>query len=127
MPASRKKQKVPFSPWITVVWILAAVWAIFAVFAYRVEGHALTWGFGVSAFLSVMTAAGVTMISELRSLAGLACPVALILSGVVAATFTWWFIFELFIGVPWLVIVLLRFSAPRRTGRGLHLWRGGDE
>lgn len=125
--AKRKKQNVPFSPWIVVTWILAAVWAVLALLAHRAGIHALTWGFGVSSLLTAMTAAGVTVIPELRSSAGLACPVALILSGAVAVTFSWWFLLALFVGVPWLVLALISLSAPRRTGGGLHLWRGGDD
>ena len=124
--AKRKRQNVPFSPWIAVTWILTVLWGILALLAYRAGADAFTWGFGVSALLTVMTAAGVTVIPELRSSAGLACPVALILSGAVAVTFSWWFLLVLFAGVPWLVLALLRLSAPRRNGGGLHLWRGDD-
>ncbi|MCX7542283.1 hypothetical protein OS128_05075 [Corynebacterium sp. P5848] len=120
----RKKQKVPFSPWIIVTWAFVAVWAVLAMFAHRAGIHTLIWGFGVSALLTAMTATAVTVIPELRSSAGLACPVALILSGTVAVTFSWWFILALFCGVPWLVLSLIRLSAPRRARGGLHLWRG---
>lgn len=122
----RKKQNTPFSPWVVVTWILAVLWGILALFAYRAGVDAFTWGFGVSALLTAMTATGVTVIPELRSSAGLAGPVALILSGAGAVTFSWWFLLVLFAGVPWLALALLRLSAPRRSGGGLHLWRGDD-
>ncbi|MCK7675871.1 hypothetical protein [Corynebacterium pygosceleis] len=127
MAVKRKRQKVPFSPWIIVTWALAGVFVALASLAHHADDGVLVWGFGVSAFLTAMTASGVTVIPELRSVAGLACPVSLILSGTVAVTFSWWFILALFAGVPWLVVALLRTSAPRRTGGGLHLWRGGDD